>query len=48
MRENFFGRALFEELAVGHEEYAVGDLAGKAHLMRDDDHRHAGRLPAPS
>ena len=41
MRENFFGRALFDQLAVRHEKYAVGDLAGKAHLVRDDDHRHA-------
>ena len=42
MRKNFIGRTLFEKLAVGHEEHAVGNLAGKAHLMRHDDHRHAG------
>ena len=40
--ENFVGRALFEKLSVCHEEHAVGNLAGKAHLMRHDDHRHTG------
>ena len=29
-------------VAVVHEDDAVGDLAGEAHLVRHDDHRHAG------
>jgi hypothetical protein len=30
-----------ENLAVGHEDHAVGDLTGKAHLVRDHQHGDA-------
>ena len=39
--KNCLGRRLFDDLAVGHEDDAVGGLAGEAHLVGDDDHRHA-------
>ena len=41
MVEEIGGGALFDDRALGHEDDAVGDLAREAHLMRDDDHRHA-------
>ena len=31
---------LFDDLALVHEDHGVGDLAGEAHLVGDDDHRH--------
>ena len=34
-------RALLDDDAAVHEDDAVGDLAGEAHLVGDDDHRHA-------
>lgn len=39
--EELVGRAGFYDLAVGHKHDAVGHAAGKVHLVRDDDHRHA-------
>ena len=39
--EELLGRADLDDLAVGHEHDAVGGLAGKAHLVGHDDHRHA-------
>lgn len=39
--EELVGRAGFHDLAVGHEDDAVGHAAGKVHFVRDDDHRHA-------
>lgn len=39
--EELVGRAGFHDLAVGHKHDAVGHAAGKVHLVRDDDHRHA-------
>src|SRR5690554_4622498 len=33
---------LFDDLAVGHEDDAVGRLAGESHFVGDDDHGHAG------
>lgn len=41
MVEELVGRAGFHDLAVGHKDDAVGYAAGKVHLVRDDDHRHA-------
>ena len=41
MLEDVFGRPLFEDFAAVDEDDAVGNLAGEAHLVRDDDHRHA-------
>ena len=35
------GRALLDDDAGIHEDDAVGDLAGEAHLVGDHDHRHA-------
>ena len=35
-------RALFDDLAGIHENDAVGDLAGEAHLVGNHDHRHPG------
>lgn len=40
--EDLLRRALLDELALIEEEHAVSDLAGKAHLMCNDDHGHAG------
>ena len=48
MLEDIRRAALLDELAVSHEQNAVADLAGEAHLVRDDDHRHARPAPAPS
>src|SRR5208283_4793560 len=36
------GRALFDDDPIIHEDDPVGDVAGKAHLMGDDDHCHSG------
>ena len=41
MLENLLGRALLGDLSAVHEEHARADLSGKAHLVRDDDHRDA-------
>ena len=40
MVEDLLRAPLFHQLSLVHEEHAVADLAGKAHLVRDDDHRH--------
>ena len=32
-------RALFYDQAAIHKDHAVGNVAGKSHLVRDDDHR---------
>src|SRR5919112_4938219 len=34
-------RGLLHELAVGHEDHAIGGGAGEAHLVGHHDHRHA-------
>ena len=34
-------RALLDDDAAIDEQHAVGDVAGKAHLVGDDDHGHA-------
>src|SRR6266436_7496758 len=39
--EHLLGRALFDDDAVVHKDDAVGDIAGEAHLVGDDDHGHA-------
>src|SRR6476620_10109511 len=39
--EELLRRADLDDLAVGHEDDAVGGLAGEAHLVGHDDHRHA-------
>ena len=44
MVEDLLGHALLDHHTVLHEDHAVGDLAGKVHLMRDHDHGHAGVL----
>ncbi len=36
-----FGRPLLDHPALVHEHDAVGDLAGKAHLVGDHHHGHA-------
>ena len=41
MLEDVLRRAGLGDLAVGHEQHTVAHLAGEAHLVRDDDHRHA-------
>ena len=38
--EQLYRLVLLEQLAVRHEQHAVADLAGEAHLVRHDDHRH--------
>ena len=39
--EEVFGGAHFHDLAAVHEDDAVGDLTGEAHLVGDDEHGHA-------
>src|SRR6478735_11646537 len=39
--EELVGCGLLDDLAVGHEDDPVGGTAGEAHLVGDDDHRHA-------
>ena len=41
MVEELVGRAGLHDLTIGHKYDAVGYAAGKVHLVRDDDHRHA-------
>ena len=36
-----FAGALLDDHAAVDEQHAVGDLAGEAHLVGDDDHGHA-------
>ena len=40
-------RRLLDDLAMVHEDDFIGNLAGKSHLMGDDQHRHAvfGQIP---
>jgi hypothetical protein len=38
--EEVLRRADLDDLAVGHEHHAIGDLAGEAHLVGHDHHRH--------
>src|SRR5580704_17065396 len=40
--EHLGRRALLDDAALVDEDDAVGDLAGEADFMGDDDHRHAG------
>ena len=40
-RQHLLGDALLDDHALVHEEDAVADLAGEAHLVGDDHHRHA-------
>ena len=39
MVDELFGRAFFHDHAAIHEQDAVGHIAGKVHLMGDNDHR---------
>ena len=41
--EELLRRALLEDPAGVEEAHAVGDVAGEAHLVRRDQHRHASR-----
>ena len=41
MVEDLARRTLFHNDAAVHKDDAVGDVAGKAHLVRHDDHGHA-------
>ena len=38
--EQLVRRALLQDAALVHEDGAVGDFAGEADLVGDDDHRH--------
>src|SRR3954453_4133485 len=40
-REHLLRRGLLRDQALVHEDDPVGDLAGEAHLVGDDEHRHA-------
>src|SRR5216683_4701440 len=40
--ENRGGRSLLNDQPVIHEHHAIGGVAGKAHLVADHDHGHAG------
>jgi hypothetical protein len=40
--EEVLGSTDLDDLTLGHEHDAVGDLAGESHLVGDDDHGHAG------
>ena len=39
--EDCLGRALFDDLAIGHDADAVGHLAHDAEIVGDEQHRHA-------
>ena len=41
MVEDLARRTLFHDNAAVHKDDAVGDVAGKAHLVRHHDHSHA-------
>ena len=41
MLEELLGGPLLHDVAALHEDHAVGDVAGEAHLVGHDDHRHA-------
>src|SRR5829696_1549084 len=45
--EEFLGGVLLHDLAVGHEEHAVGGGAGEAHLVGHHDHGHGLALLRP-
>ena len=34
--------SFFNDPAAIEEQHAVGEIMGKAHLMRDEQHRHIG------
>ena len=38
--EDHLGRACFNHAPLVHEDHLIGDAAGKAHFMGDDDHGH--------
>src|SRR4051812_22886861 len=40
-REHLLRRGLLGDQALVHEDDPVGNLAGEAHLVGDDEHRHA-------
>jgi hypothetical protein len=40
MIQHVFRRPPFDDVALIHEDHAVGDLAGKSHFMGDHDHGH--------
>ena len=42
VREELARRVNLDDAALVHEDDAVGDRAGETHLVRDDEHRHAG------
>src|SRR3954465_511964 len=39
--EESVGRAFFDDLPFSHEDDTIGNLASKAHLVGDANHRHA-------
>src|SRR5450432_1454061 len=41
--EELLRRRHLDDLAAIHEDHAIGDGAGEAHLVGDADHRHADR-----
>ena len=42
VREELARRVDLDDAALVHEDDAVGDCAGETHLVRDDEHGHAG------
>ncbi len=47
LREHPGGRPLLQDPALVEEADAVRDVAGEAHLVGRDQHRHPARAPAP-
>src|SRR5271170_49331 len=47
LAEELVGRRLLDDLTVGEEAHAAGDVASEAHLVRRDQHRHpaVGQFP---
>ena len=41
MVEELVGRTVLVDHAIGEEQYTAAHLTGKAHLVGDDNHRHA-------
>ena len=46
--ENLVHRTVFDNLAVVHDNHAVGDFSDHAHVVGDEHHRHAMRLLQPA
>src|SRR4029453_12052451 len=43
IHQHFLGRTDLDQRAMIHERHAVGGFTGEIELVRDDNHRHAGR-----